>query len=62
MPRPGPAMDLVGVRLPTADIILLDGRALLEGRTDDDGQPNRSAMARVLIAYALAEMPIGWTP
>jgi hypothetical protein len=40
----------------------IDQRALAEGLVKGDGQPNRSEMIRIALAYAAAHMPKGWRP
>lgn len=33
-----------------------------EGIVDEDGEPNRSEMIRILLAYAVRHRPKGWRP
>jgi hypothetical protein len=62
MPRPGPRRPIVALRLSDAGIEHIDERALAEGLTIRGGEPNRSEMARLMLAYASAYMPKGWRP
>ena len=62
MPRPGPRRPVVALRLSAQGIAHLDRRALDEGLTIRDGEPNRSEMARIYMAYAAQHMPKGWRP
>lgn len=62
MPRPGPRRPLVALKLSEADIAHIDPRALDEGITIRNGEPNRSEMIRLMLAYASAHMPKGWRP
>lgn len=62
MPRPGPRRPLVAVRLSEAGRDHIDARALEEGLTIRKGEPNRSEMIRLMLAYASAHMPKGWRP
>lgn len=62
MPRTGPRRPIVAIRLAEAGIRHIDQRALDEGLTIRDGEPNRSEMARLMLAYASAHMPKGWRP
>lgn len=62
MPRPGPRRTAVAVRLSAETIAWLDQRALDEQLTIRGGEPNRSEMARLALAYAAQHMPKGWRP
>lgn len=62
MPRPGPRRPLVAIRLSEQGIAHIDQRAAAEGLVRDDGEPNRSEMIRLMLAYASAKMPAGWRP
>lgn len=62
MPRPGPRRPLVAIRMSEPGIAHIDRRALDEGLTIRDGEPNRSEMMRLMLAYASAHMPKGWRP
>lgn len=62
MPRPGPVRPIVGARLDDDAIARVDARALLEGLTIRNGDPNRSEALRLLVTYALDHMPPGWRP
>lgn len=62
MPRPGPRRDLVATKLHGDEIAALDQRALAEGVTIRGGEPNRSEMIRLMLAYAKEHMPKGWRP
>jgi hypothetical protein len=62
MPRPGPVRPIVGVRLCDKEIADIDRRALEENLTIRGGEPNRSQMIRLLVAYAMEQMPAGWRP
>lgn len=62
MPRPGPVRPIVALRLDTEGLAHVDQRALDEGLTIRGGQPNRSEMLRLAIAYGMAHMPNGWRP
>lgn len=55
MPRPGPRMPTVSVRMPDEEIEVVDGVAERE-------QVNRSEAARLLMTYAASRMPEGWRP
>lgn len=62
MPRTGPRRPQVAFRLaePVADYV--DQLALAEGLVKGDGQPNRSAMLRLLLAFAVEHWRPGWRP
>lgn len=62
MPRPGPRRTLVAAKLSDEEISWLDDQALREGFTIRGGEPNRSQMLRLAIAYARGHMPYGWRP
>lgn len=62
MPRTGPRRPMVGVKLSEDGISHIDARALDEGFTIRGGEPNRSEMIRVMLAYASQHMPKGWRP
>lgn len=62
MPRTGPRRVLVATKLHGDEIAAVDQRALDEGLTIRDGEPNRSEMLRRMVAYAMRHMPKGWTP
>lgn len=67
MPRPGPdgpgtRRVPVGIRLSPAEVADLDARALAEGLTIRNGEPNRSELIRLDLAYAAAHRPKGWRP
>lgn len=53
---------LVTFRASWAAVERLDQRAVEEGLVDDGGEPNRSELIRILLAYALSKMPRGWRP
>lgn len=55
MPRPGPRMLTVSVRMPEEERAVVDGIAERE-------QLNRSEAARLLVTYAAPRMPEGWRP
>jgi metal-responsive CopG/Arc/MetJ family transcriptional regulator len=55
MPRPGPRMPTVSVRMPDEEIAVVDGIAERE-------RMNRSEAARLLVTYAAPRMPEGWRP
>lgn len=59
MPRQGERRQLVATKLTAAETALIDARALDEGLTIRGGEPNRSEMIRLMLAYAAA-MPKGW--
>jgi hypothetical protein len=40
----------------------VDHRAVDEGLVKGDGEPNRSEMIRIALAYAAQHMPKGWRP
>lgn len=40
----------------------LDQRAVDEGLLTADGDPNRSELIRIMLAYAYQHMPKGWRP
>jgi hypothetical protein len=52
----------VNFLLSRAGTAAVDQRARDEGLLKDDGQPNRSEMLRILLAYAMWKMPKGWRP
>lgn len=62
MPRPGPRRRLVALKLDDEAIADVDARAVAEGLTIRGGQPNRSEMLRLAIAYGMRHMPEGWRP
>lgn len=62
MPRPGPRRPLVAIRLSTDGTGWIDQRAEAEGLVKGDGQPNRSELIRIALAYAAQHMPKGWRP
>jgi hypothetical protein len=62
MPRTGPRRPMVGVKLSEEGIAHIDQRALDEGFTIRGGEPNRSEMVRLMLAYASQNMPKGWRP
>jgi|1185.fasta_scaffold1509581_1 hypothetical protein len=67
MPRSGPdgpgtRRPYVAFKLDPAQPAAIAQRALSEGLTIRNGEPNRSEMGRLLIAYALENMPKGWRP
>ena len=62
MPRTGPRRPVVNLRLSEEGIQHVDDRALTEGLTKGDGEPNRSEMIRIMLAFAAAKMPQGWRP
>jgi hypothetical protein len=50
------------MRLSGAGLAWIDQRALAEGLTIRGGEPNRSELVRLALAYASAHMPKGWRP
>jgi hypothetical protein len=62
MPRPGPRRPGVTVRLSEPGRDWIDQRARDEGLTIRNGDPNRSEMIRLALAYAQRHMPEGWRP
>lgn len=40
----------------------LDAQAIREGLVDEGGEPNRSELIRIMLAYADRNMPKGWRP
>lgn len=62
MPRPGPRRPVTALRLSAEGLAHIDRQALAEGLTIRDGNPNRSEMIRLMLAYASARMPQGWRP
>lgn len=62
MPRPGPRRPVTALRLSVEGLAHIDRRALEEGLTIRGGEPNRSEMIRLMLAYASAHMPKGWRP
>lgn len=62
MPRPGPRRPVTALRLSVEGLAHIDRRALDEGLTIREGEPNRSEMIRLMLAYASAHMPRGWRP
>jgi hypothetical protein len=61
MPRQGPRRTLAAVKLLDSEIAAIDQRALDEGLTIRNGEPNRSEMMRRMLAYADRYMPKGWS-
>jgi hypothetical protein len=53
MPRPGPAKQMVGVRLSAPGLAWLDEMAAERG-------VDRSAVIRLCLLYAQQHMPRGW--
>ncbi|WP_328344839.1 hypothetical protein [Micromonospora sp. NBC_00421] len=45
-----------------AAVDAIEQRARDEGIVDEDGEPNRSEMIRMLLAYALRNWQKGWRP
>jgi hypothetical protein len=62
MPRTGERRPLVALKLGTAETAHIDQRARDEKLLKGDGEPNRSEMMRLMLAYAAANMPPGWRP
>jgi len=62
MPRPGPRRPTVLVRLAQEGIDWIDQRALDESLVKRNGDPLRSEMIRLMLAYAQRYMPKGWRP
>ncbi|MFI2560546.1 hypothetical protein [Nocardia farcinica] len=62
MPRQGPRRTMIGVRLTDKQIEQLDWRANSEGLVTKAGEPNRSELIRIMIAYAEQNMPADWRP
>ncbi|MGH3450186.1 MAG: CopG family transcriptional regulator [Haloechinothrix sp.] len=62
MPRRGPRRPLVGIKLSDEGRAHVDQRARDEGVLKRNGDPNRSEMIRLMLAYASAHMPRGWRP
>lgn len=62
MPRPGPRRPLVAIRMSTDGTDWVDRRAEEEGLLKGNGDPNRSEMIRIALAYAAQHMPRGWRP
>lgn len=55
MPRPGPRMPQMPVRMPAEEIAAVEAVAERE-------DTSRSEAARLLISYATPRMPKGWRP
>ena len=55
MPRPGPRMPQMPVRMPAEEIAAVEAVAERE-------ETSRSEAARLLISYAVPRMPEGWRP
>lgn len=62
MPRPGPRRPLLGIKAKQEAIDHIDRMAIDEGLTHADGRPNRSEMARLLLARGMATWQKGWRP
>jgi hypothetical protein len=67
MPRHGPRRPIVALRLSDTGIEHIDARAreaglMINVKDKDEPQPNRSEMARIMLAYAAQHMPKGWRP
>lgn len=62
MPRPGPRRPNTTLRLSAEGTAWLDQRAVEEGLTKGSGEPNRSELIRIALAYAQRHMPKGWRP
>ena len=52
MPRPGPRRPSVTIRLSDSGLAVIDRLAVADGLTIRNGEPNRSAMIRKLLAEA----------
>lgn len=55
MPRPGPRMPQLSIRLPVDEIAAVEQIGEREGET-------KSEVARLLLSYAVPRMPEGWRP
>lgn len=62
MPRKGPRRTLVALRLDAEGIAYIDETAAEEQVLDESGNPNRSEMIRIMLAYARLHRPTGWRP
>lgn len=62
MPRPGPRRPYVALRLSDDGLAWIDQEATRRKIVKGDGEPNRSEMMRIMLAYASAHMPKGWKP
>lgn len=62
MAKPGSTRPVIALRLSEALGDALDARAAAAGLVKANGEPNRSAMIRIMCQYALEHMPPGWTP
>lgn len=62
MARTGERREIVAHRLSAEGRAWLDQRALEEDLTIRGGEPNRSEMIRIALAYAAKHMPKGWRP
>jgi hypothetical protein len=62
MPRPGPRRVSAQTKLTPTGLEAVKQRALDEGLTIRNGEPNVSEMLRIFAAYAQQHMPKGWRP
>lgn len=62
MAKPGSVRPVIALRLSEALGEALDARAASAGLVRSSGEPNRSAMIRRMVQYALAHMPPDWAP
>lgn len=62
MPRPGPRRPHTALRLSVEGHAWVDQRAREEGFVKGNGDPNRSELIRLALAYAQRHMPRGWRP
>jgi len=62
MPRANENRTMTGVRLRPDELQWLAERAVAENLPKHAGEPNRSEMIRLAIAYARQHMPWGWRP
>lgn len=53
---------IVGFLISWAAVDAIEQLARDEGVVDEDGEPNRSEMIRILLAYALRHWKRGWRP
>lgn len=62
MPRTGPRRPQTAFRMTEAAAWEIDKLARAEGIVKSDGDPNRSAMIRLLLAFAVRNWRKGWRP
>lgn len=62
MPRTGPRRGMVAFKATDDEVAEYDRQALAEGFVIRNGEPNRSELIRLWLAYARQNIPQGWRP